>query len=77
MPVTSAETESANRALKALKTKVRNSMTEGRLTSLSILKIHYSRVVNAFAADNLRRMRMSGIEYKTVPVRAVDMYSTT
>ena len=55
IPVTSSETERANSALKTLKTKVRNSMTEGRLTSLSVLKIQYSRplditrVVNTFS----------------------------
>ena len=67
-PVTFAKTKRAYRALKALKTKVRNSMTEGRLTSLSILKIRYfrpldiSRVVNTFASNNPRRMRVSFIE---------------
>ena len=42
IPVTSAETERCNSALKALKTKTHHSMTETRLTSLSILKIHYA-----------------------------------
>ena len=65
IPVTSAETERCNSALKALKTKTRNSMTETRLTSLSILKIHYGRpvdiprAVDTFASQNPRRMRMS------------------
>lgn len=68
MPVTSVETERANSTLKCLKTKLRNSMTEGRLTSLSILKIHrgvdldFEAAVNTFASNNPRRMRMDGID---------------
>lgn len=65
LPVTSAETERCNSTLKGLKTKLRSTMSEGRLSSLCMLKIHYhipldiKAAVDTFASNNPRRMRMS------------------
>ena len=50
MPVISVETERSNSALKLRKTKNRSTMKQGRLTNLSILKIHYGKQINISAA---------------------------
>ena len=65
LSVTSVETERCNSCLTFIKNKFRSCMTEGRLTSPSILKIYYGIPVNieaaidTFAAKNSDKMRMS------------------
>ncbi len=46
LPVTTCETERANSQLKLLKTYLRSTMTEERLTFRALMKIHRSRVAN-------------------------------
>ena len=46
LPVTTCETERSNSQLKLLKTYLRSSMTEKRLSSLALIKIHRDMVAN-------------------------------
>ena len=66
LPVTTCETERANSQLKLLKTYLRSTMTEERLSSLAMIKIHRDRVANLdfdklvvdFANKHPRRMAL-------------------
>ena len=66
LPVTTCETKRANSQLKLLKTYLRSTMTEERLTSLAMIKIHRDRVANLdfdklvvdFANKHPRRMAL-------------------
>ena len=65
-PVTTCETERSNSQLKLLKTYLRSTMTEERLSALAIIKVHRSMVedlnhdelVVAFANKHTRRMAL-------------------
>ena len=67
LPVTTYETERSNSQLKLLKTYLRSSMTEERLSSLALIKIHRDMVANLdfdklvvdFANQHPRRMTLS------------------
>ena len=65
IPVSSAENERTNSVLKGLKTYLRSTMSNDRLTGLALMKIHRnmsvnnSDVVNTFAAKQPRRMLLS------------------
>lgn len=60
LPVTTCTTERSNSTLKRLKSYLRNSMGENRLTGLALMNIHYSHVfdiddiINQFANKNRR-----------------------
>lgn len=62
LPVTSCENERANSVLKNLKTYLRNSMGEERMSALALMKIHYSAhidledIVERFKAKCNRRI---------------------
>lgn len=66
LPVTTCETERSNSQLKLLKTYLRSTMTEKRLTSLALMKIHRSltaslnldQLVVDFANKHPRRMAL-------------------
>lgn len=69
LPVTVCENERANSQLKLLKTYLRTTMTEERLSALAIIKIHQTiakqldrdLLVQTFANTHPRRMLMSNI----------------
>ena len=46
LPVTSCENERVNSTLKNLKTFLRSTMGQQRLSSLALMHIHYNKVVN-------------------------------
>ena len=64
LPVTTCETERSNSQLKLLKTYLRSTMTEKRLSSLALIKIHrdivadldFDKLVVDFANKHPRRM---------------------
>ena len=66
LPVTTCETERSNSQLKLLKTYLRSTMTEERLSSLAMIKVHREMVANLdfdklvvdFANKHPRRMTM-------------------
>lgn len=66
LPVTTCETERSNSQLKLLKTYLRSTMTETRLSSLALIKIHrdivseldYDKLVLDFANKHPRRMAL-------------------
>ena len=66
LPVTTCENERSNSQLKLLKTYLRSTMTEKRLSSLALIKIHHDMVANldfnklvvAFANKHPRRMAL-------------------
>ena len=66
LPVTTCETERSNSQLKLLKTYLRSTMSEERLSSLAIIKIHrrmvdgfdYDKLVLKFAHKHPRRLSM-------------------
>ena len=64
LPVTACETERANGQLKLLRTYLRSTMPEERLSALAIMKIHREKVnlhflVTDFANQHPRRMYIS------------------
>ena len=66
LPVTTCENERSNSQLKLLKTYLRSTMTEKRLSSLALIKIHrdmvanldFNKLVVAFANKHPRRMAL-------------------
>ena len=66
LPVTTCETERSNSQLKLLKTYLRSTMTEERLSSLAVIKIHremiadldFDKLVVEFANRHPRRMAL-------------------
>ena len=67
IPVTSCECERNASALRRLHNFMRTSMTEGRLTSLALMHIHYKhpvnldKVVDLFAQKHPRRLKFSSV----------------
>ena len=65
LPITSVETERENSVLKNLKTYLRSTMSNERLTGLALMKIHFQhemdfdRIVISFATRQPRRMIMT------------------
>lgn len=63
LPVTSCETERGNSRLKLMKTSLRSTMTEQRLSSLMVLAVHRERairideILERFGSKNQRRFR--------------------
>ena len=66
LPVTTCETERSNSQLKLLKTYLRSTMTEERLSSLAVIKIHremvadldFDKLVVEFSNRHPRRMAL-------------------
>ncbi len=67
LPVTSCSAERSFRALKRVKTNIRSSMTNHRLTSLTLLHFHHdiqvdiSQVIDEFSRRQPRRLRLANI----------------
>jgi hypothetical protein len=64
MPVTSATAERSFSALKRIKTYLRSTMVEDRLSGLSLMHVHpgislnFDQAINTFAADGNRRIQL-------------------
>ena len=66
LPVTSCSSERSFSALKRIKTNIRSSMTNDRLTSLTLLHIHHDIAVDIpqviqFARRHPRRLKLANI----------------
>lgn len=67
LPITSCSCERGASSLKRLRTYMRASMTENRLTGLALMHIHYAKlvvldkVVDVFAKKHPRKMELQNI----------------